>query len=175
MVAVPGQLTTAALLLKLYLGDDLPIIVVSFDKIPKVVLEGQADLGLLIHEGQITYEALGLTKILDLGKRWFQETSLPLPLGVNVVRRDLGDELGMKLSQAIRASLQYARAHFDEALQDALQYGRGIDAETCRRFIQMYVNEYSVTLGEKGRAALESLYRRAEAAGLLRAPTLDII
>ena len=175
VVAVPGQYTTATLLLKLYLGDDLPIIVVPFDKIPKVVLEGQADLGLLIHEGPITYEAQGLTKVMDLGERWFQETRLPLPLGVNVVRRDLGEDLGRKLSEAVRASIRYAQRHRDEATDYALRYGRGMDAETCRRFIEMYVNDYAMSLGDEGRQALRYLYRRADGAGLLRAPDLDII
>ena len=110
VVAVPGQFTTAALLLRLYLGEDVPTIIVSFEKIPKVVLEGQADVGLLIHEGQITYEALGLTKVLDLGERWFQESRLPLPLGINVVRRDLGDDLGGKLSNQGHGTEQLAGA-----------------------------------------------------------------
>jgi len=175
VVAVPGQFTTAALLLRLYLGEDVPTIIVSFEKIPKVVLEGQADVGLLIHEGQITYEALGLTKVLDLGERWFQESRLPLPLGINVVRRDLGDDLGGKLSDALAASIRYARAHADEAMAHALRYGRGMDAETCRRFVQMYVNERAMTLRGEGRAALDHLFRRAEAAGILRAPPLDVL
>ncbi len=175
VIAVPGQLTTAALLLKLYLGDDLPIIVVSFDKIPRVVLEGQADLGLLIHEGQITYEAQGLTKVMDLGERWFRETRLPLPLGINVVRRDLGEDLGRKLSEAVRASIRYAHTHPNDAMDYALQYSRRMDADTCRRFVEMYVNDYAMTLGAEGRQALEHLYRRAEEAGLLQAPALDFI
>lgn len=165
-IAVPGLGTTAYLLLRLALGDP-PVIVVSFDRIPRVVKEGQAHAGVLIHEGQITYRAMGLVKVLDLGERWEKETGLPLPLGINATRRDLGEELAGQLSEALRASIRYAHAHVDEAVAYAMRYGRGIDAETCRRFVQMYVNDYTVTLGEEGRRALETLYRRAIEAGLL--------
>src|SRR3990170_6286500 len=131
VVAIPGSHTTAALLLRIYVGDP-PIIEVAFDKIPKAVLEGQADLGLLIHEGQITHQAMGLYKVLDLGKEWERETNLPLPLGINVVRRDLGETVGAALSDALRRSIAYAHAHVDEALEYAMKFGRGIDKETCR-------------------------------------------
>ncbi|MBI3028889.1 MAG: ABC transporter substrate-binding protein [Candidatus Rokubacteria bacterium] len=175
VVAIPGSHTTAALLLKLYCGDP-PLIEVAFDKIPKAVLEGQADLGLLIHEGQITHQAMGLHKVLDLGKAWEHETSLPLPLGINVVRRDLGEAVGASLSDALRRSIAYAHAHVDEALEYAMKFGRGIDKETCRRFVLMYVNDYTVTLGVEGRKALERLYTLAHAKGLIPAiPPLDPI
>ena len=173
VVAIPGSHTTAALLLKLYCGDP-PLIEVAFDKIPKVVLEGQADLGLLIHEGQITHRAMGLHKVLDLGQTWERETSLPLPLGINVVRRDLGEATGATLSDALRRSIAYAHAHVDEALEYAMKFGRGIDKETCRRFVLMYVNDYTVTLGTEGRHALERLYALAYQKGLIPAiPPLD--
>lgn len=175
VVAIPGSHTTAALLLRLYCGDP-PIIEVAFDKIPKAVLEGQADLGLLIHEGQITHAAMGLHKVLDLGRTWEGETSLPLPLGINVVRRDLGDATADELSHALRRSIAYAHAHVDEALEYAMQFGRGIDKETCRRFVLMYVNDYTVTLGKEGRQALEHLYALAQAKGLISSiPPLDPI
>jgi 1,4-dihydroxy-6-naphthoate synthase len=175
VVAIPGSHTTAALLLRLYCGDP-PLIEVAFDKIPKVVLEGQADLGLLIHEGQITHQAMGLHKVLDLGRAWEQETDLPLPLGINVVRRDLGEGVGARLSEALRQSIAYAHAHVDEALEYAMRFGRGIDKETCRRFVLMYVNDYTVTLGVEGRQALERLYALAHARGLIPAiPPLDPI
>jgi 1,4-dihydroxy-6-naphthoate synthase len=175
VVAIPGSHTTAALLLRLYCGDP-PLIEVAFDKIPKVVLEGQADLGLLIHEGQITHQAMGLHKVLDLGRAWEQETDLPLPLGINVVRRDLGEGVGARLSEALRQSIAYAHAHVDEALEYAMRFGRGIDKETCRRFVLMYVNDYTVTLGQEGRQALERLYALAHARGLIPAiPPLDPI
>ncbi|MFQ5897025.1 MAG: menaquinone biosynthesis family protein [Candidatus Methylomirabilia bacterium] len=173
VVAIPGPHTTAALLLRLYCGDPA-VIVVAFDKIPKAVLEEQADLGLLIHEGQITYQALGFHKVLDLGERWERETDLPLPLGINVVRRDLGEETGQALSEALRRSIAYAHAHPDEALEYAIQFGRGIDKESCRRFVLMYVNDYTVTLGAEGRRALEHLFRTAHAKGLIpEIPPLD--
>jgi 1,4-dihydroxy-6-naphthoate synthase len=172
-IAVPGLGTTACLLLRLVLGDP-PVIVVPFDQIIRVVQEEQAHAGLLIHEGQITYQAMGLVKVLDLGERWTKETGLPLPLGINVTRRDLGEALAAELSEALRASIRYAHAHPDEAVEYALRYGRGIDAATCTRFVHMYVNDYTVALGAEGRQALETLYRRAVEAGLLAAmPPMD--
>jgi len=166
VIAIPGSHTTAALLLRLYVGDP-PIIEVAFDKIPTVVLEGQADLGLLIHEGQITHPSMGLHKVLDMGREWERETGLPLPLGINVMRRDLGEDVHRRLSQALRDSIDYAHANVDEALEYAMRYGRGIDKETCRRFVLMYVNDYTRRLGDDGRAALECLYRKAREKGLL--------
>ena len=175
VIAIPGSHTTAAMLLRLYVGDP-PIIEVAFDKIPHAVLEGQADLGLLIHEGQITHRSMGLHKVLDMGQLWERDTGLPLPLGINVMRRDLGDDVHRRLSQALRDSIDYAYAHVDEALEYAMRYGRGIDKETCRRFVLMYVNDYTKRLGDDGRAALERLYRMAHAKGLIRAiPPVDPI
>ena len=112
VVAIPGSHTTAALLLRIFVGDP-PVIEVAFDKIPQVVLEGQADLGLLIHEGQITHQQMGLHKVLDLGEVWEKESGLPLPLGINVMRRDLGEDVHRRLSQALRDSIDYAYAHVD--------------------------------------------------------------
>jgi len=175
VIAIPGSHTTAAMLLRLYVGDP-PIIEVAFDKIPYAVLEGQADLGLLIHEGQITHPSMGLHKVLDMGQLWARDTGLPLPLGINVMRRDLGDDVHRRLSQALRDSIDYAYAHVDEALEYAMRYGRGIDKETCRRFVLMYVNDYTTRLGDDGRAALERLYRMAHAKGLIPAiPPVDPI
>jgi 1,4-dihydroxy-6-naphthoate synthase len=176
VVAIPGSHTTAALLLRLYLPEEPPLIEVAFDKIPQAVLEGQADLGLLIHEGQITHPSMGLTKVLDLGEVWQRDTALPLPLGVNVMRRDLGEEMHRRISQGLRDSIAWARANVDEALEYAMRYGRGIDKETCRRFVLMYVNDYTVTLGADGRAALERLYSEAHRKGLIPAiPPIDPI
>jgi 1,4-dihydroxy-6-naphthoate synthase len=173
VVAIPGPLTTAALLLQIYCGE-LSTISMRFDHIPQAVLDGRADLGLLIHEGQITHAALGLHKVLDLGECWQHETSLPLPLGVNVVRRDLGDRIHRALSGALRDSIAHAHANPDAALDHALTFGRGIDRETCRRFVLMYVNEYTVTLGDAGRRALEHLYARAQQVGAIGAsPPID--
>jgi 1,4-dihydroxy-6-naphthoate synthase len=166
VTAIPGKHTTSALLLRLYVGDP-PLIEVAFDKIPQAVLDGQAELGLLIHEGQITHQKMGLTKVLDLGEAWQDGTGLPLPLGVNVMRRDLGDDLHKALSQGLRDSIAWAHANVDEALDYAMRYGRGIDKETCRRFVLMYVNDYTKRLGDEGRAALERLYAMAHAKGLI--------
>jgi 1,4-dihydroxy-6-naphthoate synthase len=166
VIAIPGSHTTAALLLRMYVGDP-PIIEVAFDKIPQAVLEGQADLGLLIHEGQITHQSMGLHKVLDMGKEWERETGLPLPLGINVMRRDLGEDVHRRLSQALRDSIDYAYANVDEAIEYAMRYGRGIDKETCRRFVLMYVNDYTMRLGDDGRAALERLFQMAHAKGLI--------
>ncbi len=175
VVAIPGSHTTAALLLRLYVGDP-PIIEVAFDKIPQVVLEGQADLGLLIHEGQITHQRMGLHKVLDLGQEWEKESGLPLPLGINVMRRDLGEETHRAISQGLRDAIDYAYAHVDEALEYAMRYGRGIDQETCRRFVLMYVNDYTKRLGDEGRAALTRLYELAHARGLITSmPPVDPI
>jgi len=149
---------------------------VAFDKIPQAVLEGQADLGLLIHEGQLTHPSMGLTKVLDLGEAWRRDTDLPLPLGVNVMRRDLGEAMHRALSQGLRDSIAYAHANVDEALEYAMQYGRGIDKETCRRFVLMYVNDYTVALGDEGRRALGTLFSRAHRMGLIQAvPPIDPI
>jgi 1,4-dihydroxy-6-naphthoate synthase len=173
VVAIPGKHTTSALLLRLFVGDP-PLIEVAFDKIPQAVLDGQADLGLLIHEGQITHQKLGLTKVLDLGEAWQRETHLPLPLGVNVMRRDLGEELHRGLSQGLRDSIAWAHANVDEAIDYAMRYGRGIDKETCRRFVLMYVNDYTLALGRDGRAAIERLFSMAQARGLITdLPPLD--
>lgn len=166
VVAIPGKHTTAALLLRLFVGDP-PQIEVAFDKIPQAVLEGQADLGLLIHEGQITHQGLGLTKVLDLGESWQRDSGLPLPLGVNVMRRDLGEDLHRALSQALRDSIAWAHANVDEALEYAMRYGRGIDKETCRRFVLMYVNDFTLALGDEGRAAIERLFTLAHRRGLI--------
>lgn len=174
VVAIPGSHTTASLLLRLCLPAEPALIEVAFDKIPQAVLEGQAHLGLLIHEGQLTHPALGLVRVLDLGRWWQERTGLPLPLGVNVMRRDLGEARHRALAQGLRDSIAWARAHVDEALDHALRYGRGIDRETCRRFVLMYVNDYTVSLGTEGRAALERLFDEAHRRGLLPArPPID--
>ena len=142
----------------------------------QAVLDGQADLGLLIHEGQITHQTMGLTKVLDLGEEWQQDTGLPLPLGVNVMRRDMGEDLHRALSQGLRDSIAWAYANIDEALDYAMRYGRGIDKETCRRFVLMYVNDYTLALGPDGRAAIERLFAMAHAKGLIaEIPPIDPI
>jgi 1,4-dihydroxy-6-naphthoate synthase len=176
VVAIPGSHTTASLLLRMFVPEEPALIEVAFDKIPQAVLDGQADLGLLIHEGQITHQRMGLVKVLDLGEVWQRETGLPLPLGVNVMRRDLGDAMHRALSQGLRDSIAWGHANVDEALEYAMRYGRGIDKETARRFVLMYVNDYTVKLGDEGMAALERLFTDAHARKLIPAiPPLDAV
>jgi 1,4-dihydroxy-6-naphthoate synthase len=176
VVAIPGSHTTASLLLRLYVPEEPALIEVAFDKITQAVLEGQADLGLLIHEGQITHQRMGLVKVLDLGELWHRDTGLPLPLGVNVMRRDLGEPMHIALSEGLRRAIAWAHANVDEALDYAMRYGRGIDKETTRRFVLMYVNDYTLRLGDDGRAALERLFTEAHRRGFLPAiPPLDAV
>src|SRR5205823_9961657 len=140
-IVVPGKLTTAYLVLQLVLGEDFACRVMPFDEILDEVTSGRARVGLLIHEGQLTYADAGVQKCLDLGEWWLLETGLPLPLGVNTIRRDLGGEAAKRVSRVLRASIDAALAHRDEALDYALGFGRGMDAERGDRFVGMYVNE----------------------------------
>jgi 1,4-dihydroxy-6-naphthoate synthase len=159
-IVIPGRMTTAFLALRLALGEDLRVRELPFDAILDEVGSGRADVGVVIHEGQLTYAAAGLHKVLDLGEWWTSETGLPLPLGVNVARRDLGARLpdvSTVLSEAIRVGLE----HRDEALAYAERYGRGIDRETTDRFVEMYVNELTCDYGEVGRRAVDELLRRS--------------
>jgi 1,4-dihydroxy-6-naphthoate synthase len=163
-IVVPGSLTTAFLVLRLAVGD-FRYRELSFDEIPDEVASGRADVGLLIHEGQLTFEDHGLVKILDLGEWWLLETGLPLPLGVNVVRRDLGNEVIGDVSRVLREAIQCGLDHRAEALEYAQQFGRGIDAAIADRFVSMYVNELTQDYGDEGRKAVTALLRRGEALG----------
>jgi 1,4-dihydroxy-6-naphthoate synthase len=175
-VAVPGPWTTAALLTALYADGYTPVDVV-FDRIPEAVLSGQVDAGVIIHEGQLTYASMGLTKVADFGELWAADTGgLPLPLGLDVVRADLGPELCREINRALRESILYARAHLDDAIAYALKFGRGLDRELGTKFVGMYVSEDTVDMGQPGREALRLLYRRAAEMGLLPAvPELVVI
>jgi 1,4-dihydroxy-6-naphthoate synthase len=168
-VAVPGKLTTAFLALRLVLSD-FPYRELPFDQIPEEVASGRADLGLLIHEGQLTFEDYGLHKVLDLGEWWLLETGLPLPLGVNVVRRDLGDDAVGEVSEVLRDAIQCGLDHRAEALEYALEFGRGIDAAVADRFVSMYVNELTKDYGDEGRKAITELLHRGEVLGAFPAP-----
>ena len=179
-VAIPGKLTTAALLLKLECPDCEPV-EVMFDRIPEVVRRGHADdgtpiaAGVIIHESQLTYAAEGLTKVLDFGELWETRDRLPVPLGLDVVRRDLGPDLMLAVSRGFRASIQDALDHEEEAIRYALRFGRGLDVPQGKQFVHMYVNELTLDMGERGRQALARLYSRAVAAGLIQAqPTLSV-
>ena len=164
-VAVPGKLTTASLLLNLAVGK-VQTEVMPFDKILGAVQEGKVRSGVLIHEGQITYQKQGLKKVLDLGEWWKKETGLPVPLGVNVVRTDLGAEYAKRLARIFKQSLDYAFAHRPEALAYAQRYGRGLDSALTDRFVGMYVNRWSLDCRGDGAKGMQLLLDRAAEAGL---------
>jgi 5,8-dihydroxy-2-naphthoate synthase len=168
-IAIPGRMTTAFLVLRMVLGD-FAYRVVPFDQILDEVRSGRAVAGLLIHEGQLTYEKEGLAKCIDLGEWWLLETGLPLPLGVNVARRDLGAEALGRLSTVLRESIEAGLAHRREALRYAKRYGRGLDDRLADRFVGMYVNDFTCDYGDEGRQAVRELLRRAEAIGVYREP-----
>lgn len=169
VVAVPGELTTAFLALKLY-QPAVRHVVVRFDEIEDYVAAGRAHAGLLIHEGQLTFADRGLHLWTDLGEWWHGDTGLPLPLGGNVVRRDLGSALMQAVAHDVKASIEYGLSHRSEALAHAQAYGRGLDAARIDRFIAMYVNAYTVDYGATGRRAVAELLGRAHRAGLLATP-----
>ncbi|PYO95228.1 MAG: ABC transporter substrate-binding protein [Gemmatimonadetes bacterium] len=169
LVAVPGELTTAFLALRLY-QPAARHVVVPFDQIEDYVAAGNADAGLLIHEGQLTFADRGLHLWADMGEWWHQETRLPLPLGGNVVRRDLGDELMHAIARDLKASIEYGLAHRAEALHHAQAFSRGLDADRTDRFVGMYVNAYTVDYGATGRRAVAELLARAHAAGIIPNP-----
>jgi 1,4-dihydroxy-6-naphthoate synthase len=168
-IAIPGLLTTAYLTLQLCLGKDVPIKVLPFDQILPAVARGEVDAGLLIHEGQLYYGDKGLFKVADLGQWWFDETGLPLPLGGNVVRRDLGPAMVTTIARLLKESILYALEHRAEALDYALKYARDLDPALADRFVGMYVNEWTVDYGPRGREAVRTLLGRAAEAGLVPA------
>jgi 1,4-dihydroxy-6-naphthoate synthase len=168
-ISVPGRMTTAFLVLRLYLGD-FEYREAPFDRILEQVVEGRADAGLLIHEGQLTYGSHGLEKVVDLGEWWLLETGLPLPLGVNAARRDLGDDVLRELSAVLEESIRSGLENRQEALAYAGQFGRGLDAELTDRFVGMYVNELTQDYGDEGRSAVEELLRRGQEIGAFPEP-----
>jgi 1,4-dihydroxy-6-naphthoate synthase len=172
-VAIPGTLTTAWLALQLY-QPLVRSVVVPFDRIEDFVAAGRADAGLLIHEGQLTFGDRGLHRWADMGEWWQAESGLPLPLGGNVVRRDLGAELTGAIARDLKASIEYGLAHRDEALRHAQRFSRGLDARRIDRFVGMYVNAYTVDYGPSGRQAVAELLGRAHRAGLIPA-AVDIV
>jgi 1,4-dihydroxy-6-naphthoate synthase len=159
VIAVPGLRTTAYLILKLVEQDFSPL-VVPFDKIFEAVTKGQADAGLIIHEGQLTYAAAGLQKVCDLGEWWHKETRLPLPLGGNLIRKDLGPELMAQVSAIVRKSIQYALDHREQALNYAMQFAREMDPLLADKFVGMYVNERTLSYGETERKAVQFLLNK---------------
>lgn len=168
-VAVPGLLTSAYLALKLYEPDFSPV-VVPFDQIEDAVLAGTVDLGLVIHEGQLSYAARGLHLVDDLGRWWKDETGLPLPLGGNVVRKDLGSEIVTKISRHLKASIAYALGHQNSALDHAMRYARGLPRSQAREFVGMYVNDWTLDYGDAGRKAVRLILRRGVEVGIIPKP-----
>jgi 1,4-dihydroxy-6-naphthoate synthase len=174
-VAVPGTLTSAYLALKLF-APGVETYVAPFHLILDEVREGRADVGLIIHEGQLTFRGHGLHKVLDLGAWWKQQTGLPLPLGANAVRRDLGAELIGRLTRLVRETVRYSLAHRREALAYAMEFARGMDPAIADRFVGMWVNDMTLDIGEQGRRAVQELLDRGHAEGIIprRAP-LDFV
>lgn len=166
-IAIPGLKTSAYLALRLYEPNFEPV-VVPFDEIEQAVVDGKVDVGLLIHEGQLTFGDLGLHLIADLGEWWFGETGLPLPLGGNVIRKDLGPELMKKISRHLHASIAYALDHREAALDHAMQYARGLDRSKADTFVGMYVNNWTLDYGDRGREAIRLFLERGAAAGIVR-------
>ena len=174
-VAIPGALTTAALLLSIECPGCVPV-EVKFDRIPDAVAAGEVEAGVIIHESQLTYGEQGLVKVLDFGELWRDRDGLPVPLGLDVVRRDLGADLMRAVSEGFRASIQAALDHEREALDYALAFGRGLSAEQGRRFVHMYVNDLTLDMGEAGKKALARLYDRAvETGAIARAPEIAVV
>ena len=172
VIAIPGTLTTAYLTLQLCFGKDVPVVVMPFDQILPAVAEGKVDAGLIIHEGQLYYGDKGLHKVVDLGVWWQEQTGLPLPLGGNVVRKDLGEETVNQIARLLRESIVYALEHRQEALDYALTFARDLDPALADRFVGMYVNEWTVDYGPRGRQAVQLLLDRAWEAGLVPARIL---
>jgi len=167
-IAVPGKMTSAFLALQLYLGE-FEHVVVPFDQIFAAVKAGRAAVGLIIHEGQLTYASAGFRKLLDLGQWWKEKTGLPLPLGGNVVRKDLPPQVQRDLAQIIRHSIDYGLAHREAAVRHSLPYAREMDAPLAGKFIGMYVNDYTRDYGQTGRAAIRKFLRAGSEGGFVPA------
>jgi Predicted periplasmic solute-binding protein len=165
-IAIPGELTSAFLALRLY-NPDFEYVVVPFDKIIDSVQKGDVDAGLLIHEGQLFYKQMGLDKVLDLGEWWFEKTGLPLPMGGNVIRRDLGSDLMKQVSKHLHRSIQYSMDNREDALAYAMQFARDMAPELADRFVAMWVNDLTLDYGERGREGVRRLLREGVEAGII--------
>jgi 1,4-dihydroxy-6-naphthoate synthase len=168
-IAIPGPLTTAYLALQLY-EPDFEAVMTPFDLIEDAVVNGEVDAGLLIHEGQLTFGERGLHLVADMGEWWYQETGLPLPLGGNVVRKDLGEDLIRTVSRHLRASIAYGLEHRVKALDHAMQFSRGLDRGKADEFVGMYVNDWTLDYGDRGRAAVRALLERGVEQKLIDRP-----
>jgi len=169
-IAVPGTMTTAFLALRLLLPGDIKYEVMPFDEILNAVAAGKFDAGLIIHEGQLTFQNQGLQLIVDLGVWWQERTGLPLPLGGNVVRRDLGEPTMRDISRLLKESIRYSLSHRQDALTYALQYARDMDRDLADKFVGMYVNDWTLDYGERGRKAVRRLLEEGHKAGIIPAP-----
>jgi 1,4-dihydroxy-6-naphthoate synthase len=165
-IAIPGKLTSAFLALRIY-DPDFEFVVVPFDKIIDAVQDGSCDAGLLIHEGQLFYETMGLHKVLDLGEWWHRKTGLPLPMGGNVIRRDLGPDLIKEVSQLLRESISYSLEHREDALQYAMQFARDMDPALADRFVAMWVNDLTLDYTDRGREAVRRLLAEGYEKGII--------
>jgi 1,4-dihydroxy-6-naphthoate synthase len=175
-IAIPGANTTAYLLFRLYMPDVFQPVMLPFDSIMESIQEGDVDAGVIIHEGQLTWKESGLHKILDLGEAWMEDTKLPIPLGLDCINRRFDDAMQATITRAMEESIVHARSHEDEAIDYAMEFGRGIDRDTCRSFVRMYVNDDTVNMGDEGKLALETLFGRATERGIIdHMPALDII
>jgi 1,4-dihydroxy-6-naphthoate synthase len=174
-IAIPGLMTSAYLALRLCIGEFQPV-VMPFDTIMEAVAAGRVDYGLLIHEGQLTHATLGLHSVVNLGTWWWEQHGLPLPLGVNTIRRALPDDVKTTASKQLRASIEYGLAHREDALRWALRYARGMETETADTFVGMYVNKRTVDLGDEGRASIRLFLRLGAEAGIVPAvPNIDFV
>jgi 1,4-dihydroxy-6-naphthoate synthase len=174
-IGVPGKLTTAYLLLCFYADGFIPV-ELPFDEITTAIINDEVDAGLLIHEGQLTYKDLGLKMVMDLGEMWAKEVFLPLPLGINTVRRDIHQGLQKEILRVHRASIEYGLAHKDEALEYSLRFGRGMKKDLGERFVLMYVNQYTKNMGDSGKKALEFLFKKAFQKGIVKdLPRIDVL
>lgn len=175
-IAIPGTLTTAFLTLKLLLGDDFTHVIYPFDKILDAVENKEVDAGLIIHEGQLTYQNQNLQLVVDMGKWWMEETGLPLPLGANAIRKDLGQPMMDEVTALLKQSIQYGLDNREEALAYALQYGRDLDHSKADEFVGMYVNDWTLDFGERGREAVRLLLQKAYEAKVIPNPvTVEFI
>ncbi len=172
-IAVPGLNTTAYLALRLFLPN-FKEVVVPFDQILDTVKKGEADAGLIIHEGQLTYKKLGFHKVADLGEWFYEMTKLPLPLGVDVIRKNLGRDVMRKVTKLLKNSIEYGLKHREDALSYAMRFGRGIPTDTADQFVGMYVNDYTVDMGRKGKDGLLTLHQAAIERGFLKNPAKKI-
>jgi 1,4-dihydroxy-6-naphthoate synthase len=168
-IAIPGKLTSAYLAMRMF-EPDFEAVVTPFDQIEEAVVQGKTDLGLLIHEGQLTFADQGLHLLQDLGEWWFGETGLPLPLGGNVVRKDLGPDLTQKISRHLHDSIEYGLNHRGAALDHSMQYARGLDRSKADTFVGMYVNDWTLDYGERGRRAVRDFLARGVQSGLITKP-----